>query len=211
MSSRFETLTGTTDHEFPEYETPPDEPMGLVRQWIASAKEEGVREPLSLALATADAKGRASNRMVAVVDVSDRGLVFTTHSSSQKGREIDETRWASGLLYWRETAQQLILSGPVSLLPETESDGLWAARPPQLHPMTTVSRQSDPLDDAESLLAQAQRLSESGTPLPRPTRFVGYRLEPDTVEFWSAAPTRMHRRLRYDRVSDGWTAVRLQP
>ncbi|WP_047871836.1 phenazine biosynthesis FMN-dependent oxidase PhzG [Nocardiopsis sp. RV163] len=212
MSSRFETLTGEMEGGFPEYETPPAAPMGLVGRWVDAARERKVREPLSLALATADAKGRASNRMVAVIDVSDRGLVFTTHSSSQKGREIAATGWASGLLYWRETAQQVIVSGPVEPLPEAESDRLWAARPPQLYPMTTASRQSEPLDDAPGLLERARRLAEEGGhSLPRPERFVGYRLEPDTVEFWAADRERLHRRLRYDRTPDGWEVVRLQP
>ncbi|GHC70476.1 pyridoxamine 5'-phosphate oxidase [Nocardiopsis terrae] len=211
MSSRFETLTGVTDRGFAEYEAPPAAPMSLVRQWIEAAREEKVREPLSLALATADARGRASNRMVTVVELSGQGLVFTSHSSSQKGKEIAATGWASGLLYWRENARQLIVSGPVETLPEAESDRLWAARAAPLHPMTTVSRQSDPLDDADRLLARAGELAKNGVPLPRPERFVGYHLKPDVVEFWAADPGRLHRRLRYDRTAEGWSTVRLQP
>ena len=211
MSSRFESLTGVLDRAFPEYDRPPDGPMGLVRQWIAAAVAEEVREPLALALATAGRDGRISNRTVSIVDVSTEGVVFTSHSTSRKGRDIAESGWASGLLYWRETAQQLIISGPVVLLPETEADRLWAARPTPLHAMSTVSWQSDPLDDVARLRAEADRLSASGAALPRPARFAGYRLEPAAVEFWSAADDRLHRRLRYDRTPSGWRAVRLQP
>lgn len=214
MSSKFETLTGAADAAFPEYDKPPAEPMELVRQWVAAAAEAGVREPLALALATADRQGRASTRTVAVLDVSDQGLLFTSHSISQKGREIAETGWASGLLYWRETAQQLVVSGPVALLPAAEADRLWAARATPLHSMSTASRQSAPLDDLEgvaALRAQAGQLAATGEPLPRPPRFAGYRLEPAVVEFWSAAEDRLHRRLRYDLTPAGWESVRLQP
>jgi pyridoxamine-phosphate oxidase len=211
VSSRFESLTGVMDRAFPEYDRPPDEPMGLVRQWIAAAEAEDVREPLALALATAGRDGRVSNRTVSIVDVSTQGVVFTSHSTSRKGRDIAESSWASGLLYWRETAQQLIISGPVVLLPEAEADRLWAARPAPLHAMSTASWQSDPLDDVARLRAEADRLSASGAALPRPARFAGYRLEPAAVEFWSAADDRLHRRLRYDRTPSGWRAVRLQP
>lgn len=211
MSSRFESLTGVVDLPFPEYDAPPPEPMRLVQEWISWATDDGVREPLALALATADRRGRASSRIVSVVEVSDRGLVFTTHSTSQKSREIAETRWASGLLYWRETAQQLCVAGPVVLLDDAENDRLWTGRAPALHPMSTASRQSEPLDDPERLQAEADRLAAAGTPLPRPQRFVGYRLEPHTVDFWSAAETRLHRRLRYAKTPTGWHVVKLQP
>src|SRR2546430_7803487 len=86
--------------------------MGLVQSWLADASARGVREPRALALATADRRGRASNRIVAITSVDDRGLVFTTHTGSQKGREMAATSWASGLLYWRENRGQIILSGP---------------------------------------------------------------------------------------------------
>ncbi len=210
-SSRFETLTGAVDLDFPEYDAPPPEPIGLVRRWIAAAVEQHVREPLSLALATADARGRASNRTVTVTSVTGEGLVFATHSTSQKGRELAATRWASGLLYWRETAQQVILSGPVRLLPATESDAIWRARAEELHSMSVASRQSERLADAASLRAEAHRLASHGAPLARPDRFVGYRLEPSTVEFWCASSDRLHRRLRYDRTGSAWRTSHLQP
>ncbi|WP_030940099.1 phenazine biosynthesis FMN-dependent oxidase PhzG [Streptomyces sp. NRRL S-646] len=210
-SSRFESLTGEVDLDFPEYDDPPAEPMGLVHQWIAEATARGVREPRALALATADSRGRASNRIISVTDINSRGLVFASHSTSQKGREMAASGWASGLLYWRETGQQLILSGPVSRLSETDSDALWSGRPIPMHPMSAASRQSEPLRDPTALRAEADRLAAPGTPLPRPARFVGYLLAPVAVEFWAADSDRLHRRLRYDRRDRGWHSSRLQP
>lgn len=210
-ASGYESLSGKVDLPFPEYDKPPAEPLQLVRSWLSQAREIGVREPTALALATADSRGRASNRMVAIIDVTDLGLVFSSHSCSQKGREIAATGWASGLLYWRETGQQIIISGPVELLPDAESDALWSARPIPLHAMSTVTEQSEPLEDVEALRARARSLELTGEPQPRPEFFVGYRLRPDVVEFWSASSDRLHRRLRYDRDSPEWRTSRLQP
>jgi pyridoxamine 5'-phosphate oxidase len=210
-ASRFETLTATGYLEFPEYDAPPPEPIGLVRSWLARATDLGVREPRALALATADAQGRTSTRIIAFNALTDRGLVFTSHSTSQKGRELVVNPWASGLLYWRETGQQIVLSGPVVMLSDAESDDLWLSRPVALHFMSTVSNQSDPLLDTEAMLSEVGRLEAIGRPLPRPPRFVGYRLEPAVVEFWSASPDRLHRRLRYARAGDEWRTTRLQP
>lgn len=210
-ASTLESLTGSVGLDFPEYDAPPAEPMALVRDWLAAAVARGVREPRALSLATADGLGRASNRIVVFTSVTDRGLVFATHSTSQKGRELAETRWASGLLYWRETGQQIILSGPTRLLADTESEALWSARPTPLHSMSTASSQSDPIEDLATLRAESDRLASVSGPLPRPARFVGYHLTPTVVEFWCAAPDRLHRRLRYDHDGFAWRTSRLQP
>jgi dihydrophenazinedicarboxylate synthase len=210
-ASAFESLTGAVDLGFPEYDDPPAEPTGLIQAWLATADRQGVREPRSLALATADARGRASNRVVAVLDITAEGLLFTSHSTSRKGRELAENRWASGLLYWRETGQQIAVSGPVALLDGARADDLWYARPTPLHAMTTASRQSERLPDVAELRAEADRLGAAGVPLPRPARFVGYLLAPAVVEFWCASADRLHRRLRYERGDDSWQVARLQP
>ncbi|MFI6638974.1 phenazine biosynthesis FMN-dependent oxidase PhzG [Streptomyces sp. NPDC050504] len=213
-TSRFESLTGEVDVDFPEYDAPPPDPVPLVRRWIEEATAYGVREPRSLALATADGRGRASNRIVAVTSVDGSGVAFASHSTSQKGRELAATGWASGLLYWRETGQQLILSGPVARVDDAESDAFWYGRPVPLHAMSSLSRQSEPLDGTAAVAALrtgAARLAAAGTALPRPDRFVVYRLTPVTVEFWCADSQRLHRRLRYDHRDGTWHVSRLQP
>jgi dihydrophenazinedicarboxylate synthase len=212
-AAKFESLTAKLEVDFVEYHDPPPEPMTLLCRWLTVAAEQGVREPRALALATADASGRASNRIVVFTGITDNGMIFSTHSTSQKGREIAETGWASGLLYWRETGQQVIVSGAVTQLPDAESDKLWYSRPTPLHAMSVVSHQSDPIDDEAVLRAAAARFEALGTALPRPGRFAGYRLEPAVVEFWCARPDRFHQRLRYRRATsaDRWTITRLQP
>jgi pyridoxine/pyridoxamine 5'-phosphate oxidase len=196
----------------PEFSTPPTEPLGLLRDWLDRARADGVRDPHHMALATADTRGRASNRTMAVIAVRDTGLVFASHADSPKGRDLAQTGWASGVLYWREVLRQVIVSGPVTPLPDDQSEALWAQRPIALHPMSVLSKQSAPLHDETALRAQAQQLGRAGQALARPTTWIGYLLEPASVEFWqSGDPDRLYQRLLFERDGSGWRSGRLQP
>ncbi|WP_406864115.1 phenazine biosynthesis FMN-dependent oxidase PhzG [Streptomyces sp. HUAS MG47] len=212
-STRSETLTGSVEIAFPEFATPPTEPMGLFAAWLEEAERRRFREPRALALATADARGRCSSRILVVSRVTGEGLAFVTHQGSRKGRELAANPWASGVLYWRESSQQITVAGPVERLPDAEADALWAARAEFTHAMSTASRQSEPLDGlgaVAELRERAGRLAGGG-PLPRPDSFTAYHLRPESVEFWANGTGRLHERLRYDRCEGGWTISRLQP
>lgn len=192
-------------------DTPPADPVALARQWLKAAAEDGVSEPGVLSLATVSAQGRPSNRIVQTIRITERGLVFASYTTSPKGRDIAATGWASGVLYWRESRRQVILTGMVEQLSDAESDELWHARAPGLHPMSVATDQSAPLEDEDALRALALRLAARGGPLPRPAAWVGYQLVPSTVEFWEDRPERLYWRVRYDRDGRAWTATRLQP
>ncbi|SDH01643.1 pyridoxal 5'-phosphate synthase [Paraburkholderia phenazinium] len=189
----------------------PDDPIALLQVWLDRARKLQVREPGALALATTGPDAHASNRIVQVLDIRGDALVFATHAQSQKGREIAALGWASGVLYWRETQQQVILSGSIAPISDEESDVLWARRSSDTHPMSSVSRQSETLEDEEALRLEAQRLASLGTPLPRPANWIGYALRPSVIEFWQAARDRLHGRLRYDATPSGWSTRRLHP
>ncbi|SCF09261.1 Pyridoxamine 5'-phosphate oxidase [Micromonospora matsumotoense] len=193
------------------FDTPPDEPMGLLRTWLDAARADAVREPGALALATADTDGRPSTRIVQVLAVRDTGLVFASHADSRKGRELAANRWAAGVFYWREVARQVVVSGPTGPLSADEADALWVARPAAAHPMSVASQQSAPLTEEDALRERARKLGEDGVPLPRPAAWLGYLLEPESIEFWQSDPGRLHRRLRFDRDGTGWRSGRLQP
>ncbi|MFG2606515.1 phenazine biosynthesis FMN-dependent oxidase PhzG [Streptomyces sp. NPDC048514] len=213
-STRSESLTATITVDFPEFLAPPAEPMPLLAAWLEAAAGHGVREPRALALATADTRGRTSSRIVALTSVTDAGLGFATHADSQKGRELAGNPWASGVLYWRETSQQITVAGPVQRLSDAEAEAQWSARPVFTHAMTTASRQSRPVDDLDHLAdlrSRALALGESQRPLPRPPAYAVYRLAPAVVEFWANGTDRLHERLRYDRTDQGWRFSRLQP
>ncbi|WP_191629337.1 pyridoxamine 5'-phosphate oxidase family protein [Pseudomonas aeruginosa] len=95
-----ESLTGTIEAPFPEFEAPPANPMEVLRNWLERARRYGVREPRALALATVDGQGRPSTRIVVIAELGERGVVFATHADSQKGRELAQNPWASGVLYY---------------------------------------------------------------------------------------------------------------
>lgn len=187
------------------------EPITLVQQWFTDAVDSGVSEPGVLALATVSAAGRPSNRIVQTIRFTDRGLVFASYTTSPKGRDIAATGWASGVLYWRENRRQVILTGQVDQLTDAESDELWFARAPGLHPMSVATTQSAPLADEDALRARVRELAAPGEPLDRPAVWVGYQLLPSTVEFWEDRPERFYWRMRYDRDGQTWTHTRLQP
>ncbi|KSQ15714.1 pyridoxine 5'-phosphate oxidase C-terminal domain-containing protein [Pseudomonas aeruginosa] len=177
-----ESLTGTIEAPFPEFEAPPANPMEVLRNWLERARRYGVREPRALALATVDGQGRPSTRIVVIAELGERGVVFATHADSQKGRELAQNPWASGVLYWRESSQQIILS-----------------------------RQSETLADIHALRAEARRLAETDGPLPRPPGYCLFELCLESVEFWGNGTERLHERLRYDRDEGGWKHRYLQP
>jgi pyridoxamine 5'-phosphate oxidase len=213
-STRSESMTATVAVAFPQFTDPPAEPVGPLRAWLDDAVRNEVREPRALALATADARGRTSSRIVVVNQLTPTGFVFLTHVGSRKGRDLAVNPWASGVLYWRETGQQISVAGPVHRLSAAETEQLWRARPPFTHAMTTASRQSEPLgglDEVEALRRRALELGESGEPLPCPDTFAAYELRFHSVEFWANGSDRLHERLRYERTDERWRVERLQP
>lgn len=195
----------------PEFYSPPGDPIGLFNAWYDRAVEHPVHEPNALALATVDAQGRSWSRVIRMIEVTADGLLFTSHAGSRKGQDLATTPWASGVLYWPELKQQIIVAGPVERVPDGESDALWNARPTFTHAMSTASRQSQPLTDEDALRAEAKRLSDLGRPLPRPSGFCGYRMSLRAMEFWHDGRDRLHLRLRYDWTNGRWVFTRLQP
>ncbi|AUS80773.1 pyridoxamine 5'-phosphate oxidase [Actinoalloteichus sp. AHMU CJ021] len=205
------TLSGDESLVLPEFDVPPADPFVLLRRWIALAEEYRVREPLAVSLATVDAAGRPSSRVVLIKEVVDGGLVFTSHTGSRKGRDLAVQPWASMNFYWRESLQQITLAGPVEALPAARSDELFAERPLAAQATTVVSAQSAPLAAEGELHTRAQELIEAGNALPRPAGWGGYRLLPTEIEFWQGKASRLHRRLSYSRENGGWSHRRLQP
>lgn len=204
-----ETLSGDATLELPEFDSPPADPLPLLESWLRAADEKGVREPRALALATADAEGRPSNRILLVKQLTPT-LVFSGSYDSRKGRDLAANPRAAGTLYWRETLQQVTIEGPVARLSGEESDALFAERPAAGQATTVASEQGAALGDPEALREKADELSGE-EPLKRPANWGGYRLDPDLIEFWHGSPTRLHRRLLYVKGEGGWSHQRLQP
>jgi pyridoxamine 5'-phosphate oxidase len=210
VSDPVETLSGDPTLELAEFEAPPGDPLPLLERWLTGADARGVREPRALALATADAAGRPSNRIVLLKQVNP-SIVFAFSSASRKGRDLAANPRAAGTLYWRETLQQVVFEGPVERMSASESDRLFAERPPAGQATTVASNQGEVLDDPQELRDEAAALARQEEALRRPEDWGGYRLDPDLVEFWHGSPDRLHRRLLYVKRDGAWTHRRLQP
>jgi pyridoxamine 5'-phosphate oxidase len=165
------------------------------------------------ALATADARGRPSVRIVLVRQVDPRGFVFHTNYESRKGRELQENPVASLCFYWPTLDEQVRAEGTVERLGAAESDAYFATRPRGSQIGAWASPQSAPLAAREALEARFREMEQrfGRGPVPRPAFWGGYRLRPDRLEFWYGRPDRLHDRVLYVRDGDGWRIERLYP
>jgi pyridoxamine 5'-phosphate oxidase len=182
-----------------------------LRRWFADVA--GLEEPNAMVLATAAADGTPSARTVLLKGFDERGLVFFTNRTSRKGRELTANPRASAVLPWHDLQRQVIAVGPVEEVADAESDAYFAVRPREAQLGAWASEQSAVIASREVLderLAQARERFADGE-VPRPPYWGGYRLLPDTVEFWQGRGGRLHDRLRFRRTADGWVVERLAP
>ncbi len=189
-----------------------DDPIAQLAAWLAEARE-AVLQPDVMALATADADGRPSVRMVLLRGVDLRGVTFFTNRDSRKGRELRENPHAAAVVHWWELGRQVRVEGPVEELSEVESRAYWATRPRGSQIAAWASRQSATLsgrDELDARVAEAEaRFAEGDVPLP--PFWGGYRIVPESVELWQHRDSRLHDRVRYERTADGWRRERLAP
>ena len=209
--TRPDSLGGDENLHLPEFDAPPADPVRLMREWFAGVEEYGVLEPRAATLSTADAVGRVSARTVLIIGIDETGLLFSTDSQSLKGRDLAANPSAAVTFYWRETLQQLRVSGDVERLDAAESGRLFAARTLEARAATAVSHQGEPLTSEADLDAAVREVLETGDQLPRPSSWFGYRVVPEHIEFWHGRTNRLHRRLHYTRDVAGWRHERLQP
>jgi len=195
-----------------EADLDPD-PIVQFRRWFAVAIEEGLLEPTAMTLATVDAEGRPSARIVLLKGVDQRGFLFFTNYQSHKGRELAANPHVALVLYWDRLERQVRVTGRAQRAGEEESDAYFASRPRGSQLGAWVSPQSEVLTDREELQALGIQVAArfGDGPVPRPPAWGGVRVEPDAIEFWQGRRDRLHDRLRYRRIGDVWTVERLSP
>jgi pyridoxamine 5'-phosphate oxidase len=166
-----------------------------------------------VALATADATGMPSVRMVLLRGADERGFVFHTSYTSRKARELAENPRAAICIHWHSLEEQIRIEGRVERLSDAESDGYFLSRPRGSQLGAWASDQSAVLPSRETLEEQYRETERrfEGKPVPRPPFWGGFRLIPERIEFWFGRPDRLHDRLLYVRQGDGWTIERLYP
>ncbi|HET7571913.1 MAG TPA: pyridoxamine 5'-phosphate oxidase [Gaiellaceae bacterium] len=189
------------------------DPLGQFRGWLAEAGD-AVPVPEAVAVATASARGEPSVRMVLLKAADERGLVFYTHTTSRKGRELAENPRAALLFHWWQLGRQVRVEGAVEPVAAAEADAYFASRPRPARVGALASRQSEPLvsrAELEARVAEVERRLDGADP-PRPETWGGYRVVPAAWEFWQHRDDRLHDRFRYERDAAGaWAIARLYP
>lgn len=192
-----------------------EDPIVQFRRWFADAEAEGIHLANAIALATADASGSPSVRHVLLRGFDERGFVFYTNYESRKGRQLAENPRGAFTLLWKELDRQVCVIGDVEPTSREESEGYFRSRPREARIGAWASRQSEVIDARERLMEQFDEADARypGEDIPLPPYWGGYRLTPDTVEFWHGRAYRLHDRLRYtrDEPAGGWRLERLSP
>ena len=184
------------------------------QRWIDAAITANLPEPLAAALATADAGGAPSVRMVLIRGIGPDGIRFYTNHESRKGRDLAANPRAAISTWWPGLERQVRCSGPVRQLSPAESGAYFSTRPRESQLGARASRQGEPIAaraDLEAALAAEAAAHPGDTPVPLPAFWGGYLLTPDRWEFWQGRPNRLHDRFEYLPHVAGWEIRRLQP
>ena len=189
------------------------DPVAEFHHWFSQAQEAKVPEPNAMTLATATREGAPSARIVLLKGYDERGFVFFTDYRSQKGTELEQNPQASLVFFWPELERQVRITGPVSVVSREESEAYFRTRPRASRLSTWVSHQSHVILSRKVLDDQAGQIAgRFPEDVPLPPYWGGFRVTPETVEFWQGRPSRLHDRLRYVRKKGGgWRLERLSP
>ncbi len=190
-----------------------DEPVALFNKWLKLAEEKEPVNPNAMAVATANADGRPSVRMLLLKGVDERGFVFYTNSESQKGEDLAANQRASLCFYWKSMRREVRVDGPVEKVSVEEADAYFDSRSRGSQIGAWASKQSQPLEsrfELEKRIAKYTAKFHIGK-VPRPDFWEGYRVKHEKVEFWAEKSFRLHDRFVFIRTDSGWQSERLYP
>lgn len=189
-------------------------PFGQFDKWFNEALTSEVLEPNAMNLATATPDGKPSSRIVLLKGLDEKGFVFFTNYHSDKGQLLAVNPFATLNFFWGELERQVRIDGKIEKVSHQESDEYFASRPKGSQIGAWVSEQSEEIESREVLENKLEELTNhyQDKEVLRPPHWGGYRLIPETVEFWQGRPSRLHDRLRYVKNGeDFWKVIRLSP
>jgi pyridoxamine 5'-phosphate oxidase len=190
------------------------EPFRLFAEWLDDAVKSEPNDPNGVALATVDEDGMPDVRMVLLKGFDEQGFVFYTNFESTKGREILSSMKAAMCFHWKSLRRQVRVRGPVEIVSDAEADAYYATRPRGSRIGAWASKQSRPLESRfalEKAVAEYTARYAFGD-IPRPPYWSGFRIKPQTIEFWHDRPFRLHDRIMFSRTDAGvWEKTRLYP
>ena len=190
-----------------------DEPLALFDEWYGEAQDSETHEPTAVTLATADSRGRPSARMVLLKQFDSNGFVFYTNLESHKGRDLRENPFAALLFHWKSLQRQVRIEGAVMPVSDGGADAYFNSRHRSSRIGAWASRQSQPMTGRRDLeLEVARYTAKFGIgAIPRPPYWSGFRVIPESFEFWREGKFRLHERIVYTRIDTGWATERLFP
>jgi pyridoxamine 5'-phosphate oxidase len=188
------------------------DPFDQFTRWLDEAIAAAVPEPNAMALATVDASGQPTSRIVLLKSIDARGLVFHTNYDSRKGRDLAHDPKVGLLFFWPELERQVRIEGESVRVSPAESDAYFRERPRESQLSAWASPQSETIPDRACLDARLEEVrARFEGEVPRPPNWGGIRVVPHLFEFWQGRASRTHDRLRYARRADGWAIERLAP
>jgi pyridoxamine 5'-phosphate oxidase len=193
--------------------TEADEPLRLFSSWLEDATKSEPNDPNGVALATVDADGMPNVRMVLLKGFDEAGFVFYTNFESAKGKELLASMKAAMCFHWKTLRRQVRLRGPVEIVSDAEADTYFATRPRGSRIGAWASKQSRPLESRfalEKAVAEYTARYAVGN-IPRPPYWSGFRIVPQSIEFWHNRQFRLHDRVVFTRKEGGWEKTRLYP
>lgn len=191
-----------------------NDPHALFASWLKEAESTEPNDPNAMCLATVDAGGRPSARMVLLKNHDERGFVWYTNMTSRKGKALAANPVAALCFYWKSTRKQIRIEGDIELVSPEEANAYFASRHRGSRIGAWASKQSQDLESPQALAAQVRSVEaefENQEDIPRPDHWSGYRLIPETIEFWQDGEYRLHKRMLYTKTNQGWTQQWLFP
>lgn len=212
MSSIYDIRENIIQQELDEHRVPAS-PFVLFKQWYEEAFQAKIFEPNAFALGTADLKAMPSVRMLLLKSYENGGFTFFTNYDSLKAQHLKENPHAAMVFYWSELERQVRIHGKVEKIPSNESDQYFDARPIGSRLGAWASPQSQPIESRAWLEKKHFEFREKFARgrVPRPANWGGYKLVPNSIEFWQGRPNRLHDRILYQLTDEGWKILRLAP